>query len=155
MVSLLQRRREIMQLIKKERNGYVDGTYTNGNSSWSVSNNVISISSLSGSYGNRMKILFKEGLNIQTGDTVRVLAQRTSGSISGIYYVDVWVGGNKIVNNKLWNKTATALDQSLASPGNSNSLYVEINNRTGDKTYTNYKCTVKIFVNGVQVLPEL
>ena len=147
-VCLVQDRSEV-------KNGFVNGTYANGTSSCSISNNILSISTFDSGQDNRPNVYFKYPLNIQTGDTVRVLITKKSGSVSGAIYVDAWVAGNKIVGNKAWGTGNTALDQTLSSPGNSNTKVVVFNNRTGNKTYTNYKCSIQIFVNSVQVLPEV
>ena len=148
-VCLVQDRSEV-------KNGFEDGSYTAGSTSMSISNNILSISKWSGgASANHVTLRFKYPLNIQTGDTVRIVVNKTAGTMSAAQYCNISVGGNTIISNKLWDKGSTAIDLTNTSPGNANNLAFVPQNRTSTASFTGYKCSVKVYVNSIQVLPEV
>ena len=148
-ICLVQDRSEV-------KNGFVDGSYTHGSSAATISNNTINITAFPSGAGNSQTFRYKYPLNIQIGDTIRLVIQKVSGSMSSNTFVDATVGGNWVANNKNWSNTQTiALDESSTSTTDNNETYVVIQTRSTSPTFTNYTCRIKVYVNGVQVLPEV
>ena len=137
------------------KNGFVDGSYTHGTTSFSIENNVFSmLSIIKNGTANSFNPRFKYPLNIKTGDTIRVKLTKTAGSMSGAYVLAFSVGGNSI-GNVTWD-ASTGFNVTVTSSTSNNTLFIDGSRSTGqDRTFTNYKCTIAIFVNGTQVLPEV
>lgn len=137
--------------IGEEPTKLIDGTFTRGSSSWSVSNNVATISVFADTSSNYLSFRANRSISIVSGDSIRVLIKKTGGSVSGTIFVNCWVAGQTIVN-KQWETGNTAFDQTITASSNGSSASLTFTNRSGQKTYTNYKCTISVYVNGTKVL---
>ena len=137
------------------KNGFVDGSYSKGTTSFSIANNVFSFSYFGNAIANTIEPKFKFPLSIKSGDTLRVLIKKTNGTLSGGFYAYISISGQEIITNQLWNTGATAMDKSGTAPSNGNTTSFYCRNATAAKSCTDYKCTIQIFKNGVQVIPEV
>lgn len=137
--------------IGEEPTKLIDGTFTRGSSSWSVSNNVVTISTFASGSSNYLTFRANRSINAVSGDSIRVLIKKTGGSVSGSVFVDCKVAGQTI-SNESWDTGKTAFDQTITASSNGSSTVLTFSNRTGAKTYTNYKCTVSVYINGTKVL---
>ena len=127
-----------------------------GDTEYSVSDNILSIKKWKATGSYNLSIPFGQPLGLSAGDTVRVVITRTSGSVNSGVAVYVMVGGNVVISNKTWSGDATAMDQSGTVPSSpTNTLYVSFRNSAATRTYTNYKVSIKVYLNGTQVLPEV
>lgn len=147
-VCLVQDRSEV-------KNNFDGGTYTMGTSSGTVTGNRLSITAFNNGDSNALTLKFDYPLNIQTGDTVRVLIKKVSGSVSKVSFTNIYVGNNKVVNNVAWQTGNTPIDITSTVSTSNNTLTVVIQTHSVQPTYTNYAVSITIYVNGVQVLPEV
>lgn len=135
--------------------GLVDGTFAGGSSSFTVEDNVVQVNSFAVNAANKVQIQARYPFDYKSGDTVRILIKKKSGTLSGYQGCDIWVGGQIIVDNKLWDTGTTALDKSLAVSNDATNAIIQFGARATVPTWTDYTFTIQIFVNGDQVLPEV
>lgn len=159
-MDLRTRRRALMSATSEPpqpKNGYVDAEYSkdSGDTVYSISNNVLSITKWKNTTANNLNFQFKQQVSFSSGDVIRVVIKKTAGSVGGAVYCNCTIGSTVVASNKLWNTGATALDESFTASSDFTGNYIYFRNRTGSKTYNGYKCTVTIYKNGTQYIPEL
>lgn len=154
-MTLTQRRRAIMASASKIKpNGFIEGTYTNGTSAWSVNSaGEITITTWSGGWQNALTPKIMRYLDILPGDSVRVIVRKVSGTISRSPFVTFTVNNLSVLSNESWKKEATAVDKTFTATANPSSTQFYINNITGNATITNYKVRFEIFCNGKKIFP--
>lgn len=157
MNSILRRRGLMAQ--QKEivpKNRFVEGSFTRGTSAWTVdANGDVVFSALNGSSENFPYVQMIRKIDISTGDTVRLVIKKKAGSVSRAQFANIWVCGYKIATNTSWETGSTPIDVSGIAGTASTNAYLTINNLTGTATYSSYKVSVEVYVNGTKVFPEV
>lgn len=156
-MTLADRRRALIAQQKKivPKNRFVEGSFTRGTSAWTVdANGDVVFSALKGNAENRPYVQMIRKIYISSGDTVRLVIKRKAGSVSAAQFVDLWVCGYQIASNKSWGTGSTPIDVSGTAGAASSNAYLTINNRSGTASYSSYKVSVEVYVNGTKVFPE-
>ena len=154
MTSLARRRRALMgKQGGAAKNGLVPGTYTGGSSEWVVdADGVVSVVSWSRTAPNGVTIPFASAVPANVGDSIRVVVQKTNGTMSASPYSYVNVGP-AILTNQTWSNGATAVDKTITYDGETPIGHFYADYRVGAPTFNNYQFKVFVYVNGNQVIP--
>lgn len=157
MNGILRRRRDLMlQTPSEPPNRFIEGTYTKGTSEIVIdSAGDMTINSWGSTTANRPSIPMVRALNFVTGDTVRLVITKLSGTISAIQFCEIWVNSMKVVDNESWGTGSTPITKTITATADAGSVYFTFNNKTGGAAFTNYKVKVEIYVNAVKVFPEV
>lgn len=94
-------------------------------------------------------------IDFVTGDTVRLVVTKLSGSISASFFCEIWVNSLKVADNKSWGTGTTAIDQSVTAAADAGSVYFTMNTKSNAITFSSYKFAVEVYVNGVKKFPEV
>lgn len=152
-MNLLIRRRMMMASVEEEPNGFKDSASVGlGRTVASMADGILSITNWASANANRMVLPFKKPIEIKSGDTVRILVKRKSGSMSGVVFAYGILGSWTAVNNQTWGTGATPLDKTATATSNITASSLILRQNTAVRTYTNYKVTINIYVNGVLVI---
>ena len=143
----------------RKPNRFVDRSFSadSGDTVYSVTNNVLSITKWkAGTSGYNLEVPSARPLGITANASVRVVIAKEDGTLSGYMSVGGNVGGNNSVfSGKTWGTGATAFDES-ATLGSAPSDKPMIAFKTGaNKTFTGYKVSIVVYLNGTQILPEV
>lgn len=135
---------------------FTPGSFTQGTSAWNVAENnsgEFTVTAWIGMWANRIAVKMSRSIEISTGDVVRFVAKKVSGTLSASQFAEVALGGLSIQNNGAWNNGATAIDKTVTATSNVMAQTINISNRSGTATATNYKVKITIYINGQQVFP--
>lgn len=136
------------------KNTFVDGSYAKGSSSATLTGNRLSINSFVIGSSNGLLLQFKYPLNIKTGDTLRLLIKKVSGTTSNSF-LSADIGGNNVCTNKSWGTGTTTVDATKTSTTSNNTLNLALQLLSSTPKLNGYVATITVYVNGVQVLPEV
>ena len=137
-------------------NKFVEGSYTKGDSAWTVdATGNVTLTSWRTSLFDIPDIEMIRAIDFSAGDEVKVVITKLSGTLSAAQFTDISVCGVLIVQNSLWGTGTTAVSKTTTAPSASTSKYLEIKNRTGTATLTDYKFKVDVYVNGTKVFQEV
>lgn len=151
----LDRRRALMGSEKKtEPNGFVKGTFTHGQSAWTIdSDGEMLITAWKSSVANSLQPEIERTLDIKAGDSVRVVVTKISGTISVAQFADISVCGLDVLSNESWGKWKTAVDKTFTASTNPIGTSFYIGNRAGTATITSYRVRFEIYANGKKIFP--
>ena len=137
-------------------NKFVEGTITKGDTSLTVdSDGNVTVSSWKGATANRPSIPMVRAIDFKTGDSLRLVVKKISGTMSVQQYCEIWVNSFKVMSNELWGTGTTAIDKTITATADANSVYFTMNNKTGTANFSSYKFKVEIYVNGTKKFPEV
>ena len=158
-MTLMDRRRALMMAEREppiDPINFTPGSFTQGTSAWNVAENnsgEITITAWNNSWVNRIAAQMSRNLEILSGDVIRFVAKKVSGTLSRAQYVDAHIGALTIGTNVEWKNGTTALDKTVTASSNVTANVISLNNRTGSATSTDYKVKITIYINGQQAFP--
>lgn len=148
------RRRGLMGTEKPEPNGFIEGTFTNGQSAWSVdSAGEVVVTAWKGASTNALRLQIDRTLDINAGDSVRVVVTKISGTLSIAQSCDFNVCNLSVLPNASWSNGTTAVNKTFTASHNPSGTVFYIGNRAGTATVTNYRIKFEIYANGTKVFP--
>lgn len=132
------------------------GSFTQGTSTWNVDENnsgELTMTAWKGAWANRIAAKMSRNLEISAGDAVRFVVKKVSGKLSVTQSANVEIGSFAIQVNESWNSGTTAVDKTVTATTNVSSNIINLTNRAGTASTTNYKVKITIYINGQQVFP--
>ena len=147
----------VMSVQDRKPNRFVDWSYSadSGDTVYSMSDNVLTITKWKAVSSNNLAVSAQRPIVAASGDTMRIVVTKKSGSVSASIYVNANAGGKAIANNVSWGTGTTALDVSTTLTDTANNASVTFKNRSYAPAYSNYKAQIAVYKNGVQILPEV
>lgn len=158
----MNRRRALIMVQKiVQKNNYVAGTYTKGTSTFIVDENGdITISSFGSGASNAIEIPFLHAISIKTNDTVRILLTKKSGTLGGgatgltVGVYDANDNNLTVVSGASVGQTTNIVDKTATANTDLSASKIRFQ-VSSNRTFTDFKFTAQIFINGTQVVPEL
>lgn len=158
-MTLMQRRRALMMATAEppiDPINFSPGSFTNKTSAWNAEENnsgELTITAWKATWAKRITAQLSRNIKISSGDVVRFVAKKVSGTLSRAQFADVYIGRMAIGDNVNWSNGTTAFDKTVTASSNVTANVIDLANRTGTATATDYKVKITIYINGQQAFP--